>query len=388
MRRLARELDVSPGALYWHFANKQAAARRGRRPDPGVRATTSPAGWRDRIAGDLRGACATRCCRTPTARNWCRPASRPGSRRRWRGSWPGWPTPRPMRASSRTHAELAARTVVYYVLGFTADEQSRLQWDAAGALPGGQSVLTEDPSARFAFGLRLLVDGMAAHRQRRDRRSARERASSSLENVHFGESKALSLFQTETVATIFGVSPRLVQCRRGWAGLSDVPTSVPDVITVDDVRRIASSLPRSYEVVVRDRIKFRVGRIVYVAFSPDETVMGFAFPKEERAALVASEPDKFMLPSKSDMRYNWIRRPAGRDRPRRAARARHRRRGGCACRRRLRPPYSTSADPDTRRFVVAVPAAQPDDAARDLRRPPRDPHGAAQLNAARRGGPA
>ena len=59
-------------------------------------------------------------------------------------------------------------------------------------------------------------------------------------------------------------------------------------------------------MVVRDRIKFRVGRIVYVAFSPDETVMGFAFPKEERAALVASEPDKFMLPSKSDMRYNWI----------------------------------------------------------------------------------
>ncbi|HYZ66853.1 MAG TPA: helix-turn-helix domain-containing protein, partial [Mycobacterium sp.] len=23
MRRLARELNVSPGALYWHFANKQ-----------------------------------------------------------------------------------------------------------------------------------------------------------------------------------------------------------------------------------------------------------------------------------------------------------------------------------------------------------------------------
>jgi hypothetical protein len=59
---------------------------------------------------------------------------------------------------------LAARTVVYYVLGFTADEQSRLQWDAAGAaLPDEQSVLTEDLSARFAFGLRLLVDGIAAH---------------------------------------------------------------------------------------------------------------------------------------------------------------------------------------------------------------------------------
>jgi hypothetical protein len=88
--------------------------------------------------------------------------------------------------------------------------------------------------------------------------------------------------------------------------LSDRPTIVPDVITVDDVRAITSSLPRSYEVVVRDQIKFRVGRIVYLAFSSDETVMGFAFPKEERAAMVAAEPDKFMLPSKSDMRYNWI----------------------------------------------------------------------------------
>jgi hypothetical protein len=78
------------------------------------------------------------------------------------------------------------------------------------------------------------------------------------------------------------------------------------MITVEDVRWITSTLPRSYEVVVRDRIKFRVGQIVYVAFSRDETVMGFGFPKEERAALVASEPDKFMLPRKSDMRYNWV----------------------------------------------------------------------------------
>lgn len=76
--------------------------------------------------------------------------------------------------------------------------------------------------------------------------------------------------------------------------------------TVDDVRRITSGLPRSYEVVVRDRIKFRIGQIVYLAFSRDETVMGFAFPKEERAGLVASEPDKFMLPRESDMRYNWV----------------------------------------------------------------------------------
>ena len=78
------------------------------------------------------------------------------------------------------------------------------------------------------------------------------------------------------------------------------------MVTVDDVRQIVAPLPRSYEVVVRDQIKFRIGQIVYLAFSRDETVMGFAFPKEERAGLIASEPDKFMLPRQSDMRYNWV----------------------------------------------------------------------------------
>ncbi|MCM6778364.1 MmcQ/YjbR family DNA-binding protein [Nocardia sp. CDC159] len=78
------------------------------------------------------------------------------------------------------------------------------------------------------------------------------------------------------------------------------------MITVDDVRRVALSLPRSYEAVVADRIKFRVGRIVYVAFSRDETVMGFAYPKAERAALIAAEPDTFHLPRPSDLRYNWV----------------------------------------------------------------------------------
>ena len=78
------------------------------------------------------------------------------------------------------------------------------------------------------------------------------------------------------------------------------------VATLDDVRALASGLPRSTEAVVRGRVKFRVGRIVYLAFSRDETVMGFAFPKEWRDALVASEPDKFMLPSGGDLRFNWV----------------------------------------------------------------------------------
>ena len=76
--------------------------------------------------------------------------------------------------------------------------------------------------------------------------------------------------------------------------------------TVGDVRDLALSLPRTHEALVRDRVKFRVGRIVYLAFSPDETLMGFAFPKEERDALVASEPDKFLMPPRSDLRYHWV----------------------------------------------------------------------------------
>ncbi|HEY0520547.1 MAG TPA: MmcQ/YjbR family DNA-binding protein [Ilumatobacteraceae bacterium] len=77
-------------------------------------------------------------------------------------------------------------------------------------------------------------------------------------------------------------------------------------VTIDDVRALASTLERSYEVIVRDRVKFRVGQIVYLAFSRDDSRMGFAFPKEERAGLVAGEPRKFMLPDPGDMRYNWV----------------------------------------------------------------------------------
>jgi hypothetical protein len=78
------------------------------------------------------------------------------------------------------------------------------------------------------------------------------------------------------------------------------------MVTVADVRRLAATLPRSYEVLVGGRIKFRVGSIVYVSLSRDETVMGFGFPKDERDWLVGGSPDKFMLPQQSDMRYHWV----------------------------------------------------------------------------------
>jgi len=77
-------------------------------------------------------------------------------------------------------------------------------------------------------------------------------------------------------------------------------------VTAEDVRDVALSLPRAYEAWVRDSRKFRVKQIVFAAISPDETQLGFGFPREERDALVASEPEKFMLPRPSDMRYQWV----------------------------------------------------------------------------------
>ena len=76
--------------------------------------------------------------------------------------------------------------------------------------------------------------------------------------------------------------------------------------TIDAVRAVAAALPRTTEHLIRDRVKFRVKQIVYVAFSRDETLMGFAFPKEERDALIASDPRKFRLPPTSDLRFNWV----------------------------------------------------------------------------------
>jgi len=82
--------------------------------------------------------------------------------------------------------------------------------------------------------------------------------------------------------------------------IGDVP------VTVDEIRALAASLPRSYEAHVRGRVKFRIGQIVYLSLAPDGTTMGCGFPKEFREAAVAAEPEKFALPSQADMRFNWI----------------------------------------------------------------------------------
>ena len=127
MRRLARELDVSPGALYWHFVNKQ----------------------------QLLGAVADRilqpACADPAAMGWRRRIEVIGAR---------------LRDALLSHTDGAELVSASFAAG-----QSRAATDivcgladAAGALAQEQSVLSVDPSAQFAFGLRLLIDGIAAHR--------------------------------------------------------------------------------------------------------------------------------------------------------------------------------------------------------------------------------
>jgi AcrR family transcriptional regulator len=161
MRRLGRELNVSPGALYWHFANKQqllgAVADRILEPLGDL-----PGDWRDRIAGiclRLRDALLSHTDGAELV-SASFAAGQSEAMARLVAHLAGAATDAGV---DTAHAELAARTVVYYVLGFTADEQSRLQWDAAGAeLADAQPVLTDDAGKRFGFGLALLVDGVAA----------------------------------------------------------------------------------------------------------------------------------------------------------------------------------------------------------------------------------
>src|SRR5579859_6897146 len=87
-----------------------------------------------------------------------------------------------------------------------------------------------------------------------------------------------------------------------WAGR----VLASGMITAADVREVAMSLPRTSEHLIRDYVKFRVGQIVYASVSPDETMIGFGFPKEEREAMIASRPDVFVMPRLSDQRYQWI----------------------------------------------------------------------------------
>ena len=77
-------------------------------------------------------------------------------------------------------------------------------------------------------------------------------------------------------------------------------------VTVEQILDFARTLERTDAVIVGGRRKLRVGSMVYASFNEDERRMGFAYPKEERSELVASDPTTFFLPRDSDLRYNWV----------------------------------------------------------------------------------
>ncbi|MCP9272656.1 TetR family transcriptional regulator [Mycolicibacterium arenosum] len=161
MRRLARELGVSPGALYWHFADKQEllGAVADRILEPAVDGQ-SDAEWQGRIHAicrTLRNALLS----TTDGAELVSATLATGKSTALATVLSRLTDAAAAAGVDADHAGLVARTIIHYVLGFTADEQSRIQWDAAGALPEEQSILNEDPTARFAFGLDLLVTGVA-----------------------------------------------------------------------------------------------------------------------------------------------------------------------------------------------------------------------------------
>ncbi|QFS91784.1 Tetracycline repressor protein class E [Mycobacterium sp. THAF192] len=160
MRRLARELEVSPGALYWHFASKQQLL--GAVADRILGAVQDCGGdWQERIVqtcGRLREALLSHT----DGAELVSASFAAGQSAVMTDLLAVLGAAAADAGVPADSTESAARTVVYFVLGSTVDEQSRLQWDAAGA-DVGAPVWAENSDARFAFGLRLLVDGIAAH---------------------------------------------------------------------------------------------------------------------------------------------------------------------------------------------------------------------------------
>lgn len=165
MRRLAKELNVTPGALYWHFANKQQllGAVADRILDS-VSTASAAAPWTERVLATCSAVRDALLSSTDGA-ELVSASFAAGQTQRLADVLAGLTAAATEAGMGPVNADLTARTLIYYVLGFTADEQSRLQWDAAGALDDDQSVMATNPNGRFAFGLQLLVDGIGAHHE-------------------------------------------------------------------------------------------------------------------------------------------------------------------------------------------------------------------------------
>ncbi|NLU82958.1 TetR/AcrR family transcriptional regulator C-terminal domain-containing protein [Rhodococcus sp. HNM0569] len=180
MRRLATALGVQPGALYWHFPNKQTLL--GAIADRILEDVDSPATggaesdwtaqrWDEQtltLARRMRAALlAHRDGAELVSATYASRLTNSRARESFSVALRGG-------GLSREHAELASYALLHFVLGQTLDEQSRLQLEQAGALtrsgispdapvtdPARDEDLGDgDPDTRFEFGLETFVDGI------------------------------------------------------------------------------------------------------------------------------------------------------------------------------------------------------------------------------------
>ncbi|MCJ0873235.1 MmcQ/YjbR family DNA-binding protein [Streptomyces sp. AP-93] len=90
--------------------------------------------------------------------------------------------------------------------------------------------------------------------------------------------------------------------------------------TAEDVRKIALSLPDSSEKLAWGMPTFRVGGgangksgksgksgKIFAALADDDTSIGVKCPQEDRAELIAAEPEKFFIRPGHDDNYAWLR---------------------------------------------------------------------------------
>ncbi|MEU8675257.1 MmcQ/YjbR family DNA-binding protein [Streptomyces sp. NPDC048560] len=77
--------------------------------------------------------------------------------------------------------------------------------------------------------------------------------------------------------------------------------------TADDVRTIALSLPDTAEKLAWGQPTFRVAGKIFAGLGDDDTTMGVKCPMEDRAELIASEPEKFFTREGHDDNYAWVR---------------------------------------------------------------------------------
>lgn len=166
MRRLASTLGLQPGALYWHFPNKQAVL--GAVSDAIVApvitlASTPPAPdhqWADAVSLTARAVRSALLSRKDAAETVAASLSARTMETSLHAALEA-----PIRAGglSERHASIAADALLFYILGSAADEQARLQLDSAGASAHTAEPIadTANPTERFEFGLRLFIDGIA-----------------------------------------------------------------------------------------------------------------------------------------------------------------------------------------------------------------------------------